>query len=97
MEILLGALVALLAQVTKKVSAKLGADMAKIVILVFVFTLTFVFSWAVQGKLISMETIDFMLKTFSASIAIYEVVYKRMPLKLFPPAERVDGMPDDRV
>ena len=44
-----------------------------------------------------METIDFMLKTFSASIAIYEVVYKRMLLKLFPPAERVDGMPDDRV
>lgn len=97
MEILLGALVALLTQLTKKVSAKLGADMARNVILVFVFALTFVFSWAVQGKLISMETIDFMLKTFSAAIAVYEVLYKRMLLKLFPPTEPVDGMPDDRV
>lgn len=97
MEILIGALVALLTQVTKKVSAKLGAEMTKNIVLVFAFTLTFIFSLAVQGGLIAMETVDFMLKSFAAAIATYEVIYKRMLLKLFPSAERMDGMPDDRV
>jgi len=76
MEIIIGGVAFFAAQIIKKITQKKGVEFAKNSVLLVVFLIVFLCAFAVRSNFISMQTVDFVVKTFALAIAWYEVIWK---------------------
>lgn len=78
MEFIIAALVSILTQAFKKLSERFGYKATKNAVVLAVFVLAFAGAVLKMKGVISTELIDEVMKIGALSIAMYEVIYKRV-------------------
>lgn len=78
MELILGPIVSLSASLLKRVREKLGQEVTKNLVLLFVFTCAIAISALVNNGKITTEMIKTAVTIITGAIAYYEIVTKRV-------------------
>lgn len=68
--------------IEKKTSTQLTPDMKDYVVLTFAFLLSVLYVALIEIQVINQETINTAVKIFAQAIAVYEVLYKRILVKI---------------
>lgn len=76
MEIIIGGLAFFVTQLVKKIAAKMGVEYARNTVLLIVFLFVFAVAFIVRANFVSMDTLNFIAKTFGLAVAWYEVIWK---------------------
>ena len=82
MELLIGSVISIIVEISKRLTKKCGAEMSKSIILLVVFLLALVAAW-LRSQGYWGVAIQELLTMMGVAVGFYEIIYKRILSKVF--------------